>query len=631
MRFETDVLVVGAGTGGVTAALAAAAQGARVMLAERDGAVGGAATRSAVHSYYRGSRGGVQEEIDRRTGQIQQLLGGEVVGFHPEAKRMAMTEMLTEAGVEILYHALAVDVILEGRRVSGVIFETPGSTVEVKAKVTVDATGDGDICILAGVPYTKGRDWDGIMHAYSLVPRYIHPQTGKLAFGNFDAGWVDATSSWDISRSYIHSRALLWPDHPRWQNRRPPWADALLASAPLIGLREGPYIHGDYTLTLEDMIFDRRFPDVAMRCYSHYDTHALDMANESLTGQIWSEVLGQWLLDVGCDVPYRSFLPKGVDGLLIGCRALSQDHDAGQALRMQRDILKVGEVAGTAAGLACQQQCQPRQLDIKKLQRALIARGVLAAEDLSRKSRPWVLPPGVQRDGETWEVCSKRTPEELAQLVAALGTKEEGRALWWLWQSGEDSIPPLLDVLKSEAPETQKRGAAIGLALLGEDAGVPWLVKAIERRDDDRLALDGVVVRGGTSERWIASLICLKFLGHTAAVGLLADSLPKEQVVPNMLHILHYFAAVADRLDADEKTLVCDSVRKLLARNDIGQGYAIPQTVRWSVDLIAAYTLVLCGDREAIGIAEEHLKSPWSFIREAATRVVDRCQAALAS
>ncbi len=601
------------------------------MLAERDGAVGGAGTRSAVHSYYRGSRGGIQEEIDRRTQQVQQMLGGEVVGFHPEAKRMAMTEMLTEAGVEILYHALAVDAILEGRQLSGIIFETPEATVEVRAKVTVDATGDGDVCILAGVPYTKGRDWDGIMHAYSLVPRYVHPQTGKLAFGNFDAGWVDATSSWDISRSYIHSRALLWPDHPRWRDRQPPWGDALLASAPLIGLREGPYIHGDYTLTLEDMVFDRRFRDVVMRCHSHYDTHALDMANESVTGQIWSEVLGQWLLNVGCDVPYRSFLPKGVDGLLIGCRALSQDHDAGQALRMQRDILKIGEVAGTAAGLACQQQCQPRGLDVVKLQQALITRGVLAAEDLSRKSRPWVLPPGVEKDGDLWEVCSKRTPEELAQLVAALGTKEEGRALWWLWQAGEDGIPALLDVLRSEASEAQKRGAAIGLALLGEDAGVPWLLKAVERRDDDRLALDGVVVRGGTSERWIAALICLKLLRDKSAVRMLADPLPGEQVVPNMLHILHYFAAVADLLDADEKRTVSDSVRKLLARDDIEKGYAIPQTVRWSVDLIAAYTLMLCGDEEAIAIAEAHLSSPWSFIREAAERVVDRCRALLAS
>lgn len=621
-NIQTDVLVVGGGTAGVTAALGAARHGVRVVVAERDGALGGVATRAGIHSYYHGRSAGVQTEIDALTTELGGILGGQPMGFHPEARRLAVDQMLAGAGCTVVFHALAVGVVKEGEWVRGVVLETPEGTLTVTAAVTVDSTGDGAVCALAGVPYAQGREWDGVANCYSLIPRYARGE--RLELWGYDAGWVSGISVRDLSRAYHEgrkrARAMLGVG----------LFDGLLAVGPQLGIRESRHIKGDYRLTVADLALDRRFPDVVMRCAGHLDLHAYDYANESLFAQIWICILGLWRQPIGGDVPFRCFLPKGVDGLLIACRALSQDRDTSLALRMQRDMQQVGEVAGTAAALCCQARCQPRELDVPTLQECLIQQGILSRADLTRPSEPWIgLRPG-QGEGTGGAATAGVPPEagvpsgRLDTLVAALGTPEEGKALWWLWQLGQPAVAPLIERLDAETG-AKARGIALALALLGSAKGVPNLVRSVAARDADTLPGERVPAR------WIACLVALKVLGDPSAVPVCLNALPGEKESSTILHILHYFIRVEGETPPHLRRQVVASVEAILERRDLGVDYhlwgGVAASLRWSIELTGAYLLASLGHSGAELVFERYRADPRGFVRQAATLIEARANA----
>ncbi|MDF2671440.1 MAG: hypothetical protein K0R67_3746 [Paenibacillus sp.] len=622
-RLETDVLIVGGGTAGVTAALAAAANGTtRVLLADSSGGIGGVGTHSGIHAYYLGLHVGVQTEMDKRIWTKADELKSKAKGFHPEAKKIVLLELLQESGVEILYECVAVEVLMEDRRVTGVVFESPTETIRVDARITLDSTGNGDICTLAGVSYSDGRQWDGVMHCYSVPPRYLNDK-GLADFRNFDAGWVDPSSTRDVTRALISGRQLLW-QLPQLAN------DGFIAIPPLLGVREGRLFHGEYTLTLEDLIMDQRFDDVVMKCFSHYDTHAKDMANESQLAQWWTEVMGAWSQRVGCDVPYRSFVPKATEGLLIACRALSLDHDAAAALRMQPDMHAVGEVAGTAAAMCCETGQQPRVLDVVTLQNRLVERGVLHQDDLTRDSAPWVTMFESKREERLWTLATVQQPESLHKLAGALGTDEEGKALWWLWKAGDKALPVLKDLYENSTGRP-RRGAAIALGLLGDRTGVPELIRAVEQEDAD--GLPGFESRIPPS--WLGCLVTLKHLKETSCVRIVLAKLETDVTVARLpgfartLHILQYLIEVTPHLSEATRKETIRSVELLLADPDLGKywggGLMAPVSIRWNLDMTASYLLGILGRHEsAKQILEQYQNDDRKYARNMSNILTSR-------
>ena len=416
---QTDVAVVGGGTSGMTAAIAAAQEGAKVVLVELDDSIGGIGIRAGVHFYYFGSPAGLQMEIDRAARALPDVLN-RAHGYHPVSKLDVVTELLEQHSVAILTSAVVSEVVLDSGRVTAVIVETDDETVRIDAAVTVDCTGDGDVAALAGADFELGRAWDGATNTFSLVPRFVD-EKGYLSFSNFDSGWVDPTDPRDVSRAYRLGRRTAW-------RGRNPANTHYLTLGPRIGIREGRRIGGDYLLTQADLVADRHFDDVVMRCVSHHDTHARDLANESDVTQTWIAILGLRMLRFGCGIPYRCLLPRGIDGLLVGCRALSQDQDSGAAFRMQRDMHKLGEVAGVAAAHAVAEGTPPRRIDVSRLQERLVDRGVLDRAELEHVPRPWTFAGSLRH---------ATAPPDVGALVDLLGTPDESIAVWWLVQYGD--------------------------------------------------------------------------------------------------------------------------------------------------------------------------------------------------
>ena len=170
---ETDVLVVGGGIAGVMAALAAGRVGARTLLVERFGSLGGTGTAAMMNLFYvpyAASRGLVRELFDRliaRGGAIP----GEFVVYDPELYKVTALEMLAEAGARVLLHTFVSDVVLDGRVLRGIVAENKSGRQAILSRVTVDASSDADIAARAGAPYVKARERDGKMRPMTLIFR----------------------------------------------------------------------------------------------------------------------------------------------------------------------------------------------------------------------------------------------------------------------------------------------------------------------------------------------------------------------------------------------------------------------------------------------------------------------------
>jgi hypothetical protein len=170
---EVDVLVVGGGISGVLAALAAGRCGARTLVVERYGSLGGTGTAAMMNLFYvpyAASRGLVRELFDRliaRGGAVP----GEFVVYDPELYKVTALEMLAEANVDVLLHTLVSDVVMEGRTLRGIVVENKSGRQAILSRVTIDASGDADVAARAGARHIKGRESDGKMRPMTLIFR----------------------------------------------------------------------------------------------------------------------------------------------------------------------------------------------------------------------------------------------------------------------------------------------------------------------------------------------------------------------------------------------------------------------------------------------------------------------------
>lgn len=621
-KIHADILVIGGGTAGVVAAITAAEEGARVILLEQDSAPGGVGTRSGVHIYWYGSPGGKQDEIDSANHRTGAIFGGKPRGFHPEAKRSVIGEMLLEHGVTVVFNALMYDVLRSGSQITGVRAATPDGIIEASARVVIDATGDGDVAAAAGVPFSKGREVDGALQGISVIPRRVE-DNGKLDFLNFDAGWIDPQDPWDLSEGYIRARALLWDlvyEDPH-----------LLSISPQIGLRESRQIKGEYTLTWDDVTHNRPFQDVVTNCFSHYDNHAYDFAHESDAGQIWTVILGLFFEGLWCRIPYGCLVPQGVDGLLVACRAISLDRDAHMLVRMQREMQKIGEIAGVAGAQAIQEGREPRDIDTVALQKRLLARGVLRAEDLDPAPHPslhFTSGPLTQQKLNT-QLCI----ENIVQLIQYLGTSEEGIALWWLVEIGEPAREALLQAMRGSENPSVRRAAAFGLGLMGNPEAIPQLMQTFISRDAEHP--EKGPFKWKSYPRWVAALTLLRMLGVVEALPNVLTALNEDHPTQNSTFLLQYLYQIAPKLGLKDRQLVVNSLMEWSKKPGLGEDYKMSGgkrvSLRWAIDMRLALILARCGDEKAAELLAPYLNADLAYLRQASAQTFELLNAEIAA
>lgn len=451
-----DLIVAGLGSAGAMALITGARRGMKTLGIDKLCMMGGSGTAGGIASYYYGIPGGLFEAIDTQAETLAEECFPPKGRFHPEARHLALESAAVEAGAELAYTSRIIGVFLEDQRVRGIRWLSPAGVRDTACGMLVDATGDGEVCALAGCAFTHGRAFDGIPQPYSHVPCWI--LEGRHASQNFDAGsTVSAIDGAAYSEGIIHGGTF----HLRDQYSE---TEKLLYTGRLPGLREGRLITGETTLALRDYLEGRTTEQPVFYECSNLDTHTQDWAFESETVQEWLTVASFWGLCFTIPVPLEAMIPKGFEGIMTAGRCLAVDHDLSQAVRMQRGMQQCGEAVATAAALAHQKKISVRELDYHALAAELRRTGCLPAPD--------DVPPTV----------AQQLPADPDAIRDGLASDHPGLAIWAAKLRGE-AIRPALRAWLDDPGTSLARNAALALGLLNDPEALPVLRVIIRERD----------------------------------------------------------------------------------------------------------------------------------------------------
>lgn len=421
VKAEVDVLVVGGGPAGFSAAILAARNGAKTMLVEQAGDVGGVATTGLMSHWTGNTQGGFYEEILERSGDSAE---DAIFGHHsfqrqiinPERLKTVLLDMLDEAGVMLQLYTLACEAVMEGNKIAGVIMESKSGREIVLAKIVIDASGDGDIAAKAGAPYKKGRESDGKMQPMTLMFKVAGVDTERAVFpGGFEdtfalpkgdlqtlgrrhipapAGHVllyrttlpgvvtcnmtnstgvDGTKAEDLTKAHYECRKQMDIIVNFLREYVPGFERSYaISSASVIGVRETRHFEGEYTLTEQDILAARVFEDWAVtKAHFNFDVHNITGAGLDETG-----IQKHFSQPKGYTIPYRCFVPKKIENLLLAGRNISGTHMAHSNYRVMPICANMGQAVGTAAALCVKKGITPRELNVADLQKELKDQGV---------------------------------------------------------------------------------------------------------------------------------------------------------------------------------------------------------------------------------------------------------------
>ncbi|MCU0916894.1 MAG: FAD-dependent oxidoreductase [Planctomycetes bacterium] len=397
-----QVIVAGGGPSGVIAAAAAARSGASTLLIERYPFLGGNGTAGLMTCYngFRNQRppealqtvkgipaeyiaelvrlGGIAE-YDPYPKAKHDVASGDLpycIGFDPEAAKIASFNLLKKEGVTLRLHSWVAAPMLDGARVTGVIAESKSGRQAIAADIVIDATGDGDVAARAGAPFMGPADkGDRMNMSLMYVLGGMTPSmqdTGGIRLGDRVVKWGpgsggDCLDVENLTRAEVDTRLELW-DQVQTVRQQPGKGSVYLAQvATGIGVRETRRIEGEYTVTEQDAIQGTRFADVV-----------------AISSNPMPSYHGQrfFFEHEGFDIPYRSLVPKKVEGLVLTGRCISCAQGPFQSARSMAPAMAVGHASGCAAALAAKDNVPPRQLDVQALQKLLLAQNA----ELRRKA-----------------------------------------------------------------------------------------------------------------------------------------------------------------------------------------------------------------------------------------------------
>jgi hypothetical protein len=347
---QVDVLVVGGGTGGAPAAIAAARNGARTLCTEFLAGLGGVGTLGLIGRYWFGNRVGFTNEIDRGAAALTNR-SFEDGSWDVEAKMQWYQTSLSNAGGQVWYRCQLVSAVQEGRRVCGAVIATPQGPVRIAARCTVDATGSAAVAASAGAATVDIGSGHLALQGTGLPGR----DPGK-DYTNTDYDFIDDTDAGDVASAHVTARKKFQQAFDAGQ---------------LVDSRERRRIVGDYEVTPMDIRLARVFPDTVVKARSNFDTHGFTVHPLFLIVPPGHDPLEAY-------VPLRALLPRDLDGILVTGLGISAHRDAMPVIRMQADVQNQGYAAGYIASMCGDGNV--RGVDIGALQKALVSAGILDPE-----------------------------------------------------------------------------------------------------------------------------------------------------------------------------------------------------------------------------------------------------------
>lgn len=424
-----DVIVAGSGSSGSIAAIAAARAGARTLLIERYGFLGGTSTAvlDTFYGFYTpGSRsvkviGGVADDVIASLRQFGCCFerpntygAGTGITYNSEYLKVAWERLVLGAGAQLLLHAWLQEIEVSSGRVHSVTIATKQGLRKIKADFLIDATGDADLCYFAGVscevagehepaqmltttfkvanvdvPLRKtvsksefhsrmaaaasSGEFDlprreGSDHVTPIANMMATNMTRVQSFSKSDGEFRNASDPELLTYAEVEGRRQALEYLRFLKQCIPGYANSeLVAFGTQIGVRETRRIYGDYRLTREDVLSAKQFDDQIGLCGAPIEEHH---AGHDTT---W-----HYLPEGSCvGIPFRTLIPLGLQNVLVAGRCFSATHDAHASVRSMAQCMAMGQAAGTAAALCVAAKKSPRDLNVSILQEQLRSDGAI--------------------------------------------------------------------------------------------------------------------------------------------------------------------------------------------------------------------------------------------------------------
>lgn len=399
-----DVAVIGGGFAGVAAALAAAREGANVILIDKSNCLGGAAVNCLIYPFmpFATKINGTETPLSAGlfTTICEKLKERDALTplqwatfFKDEELKDLLNDMVMEAGIDLLFHSYLSRVERQDNRILSATFATVAGDWIVEADYFIDATGNAQLSYLANCPTVQGRESDHLCQPMTLcfrlgnvdqkkfqddfprlqetyrklwkeghfinarddilqiefpIPNVVHFNTTRVIKKD-PTSPIDVTEAEILARKQVYEMLAFLKEHAVGVEN-----SFLMMTAPEIGIRESRRVVGEYTLTQTDCVNLTKFEDGIAACNYQIDIH--DPAGGGSSHYFFPE--GEYYT-----IPYRSLIPKGMDNLLVAGRCISSDHAAQASYRIMPTVCSIGEAAGTAIGVAAREKISVQAVD----------------------------------------------------------------------------------------------------------------------------------------------------------------------------------------------------------------------------------------------------------------------------
>ena len=416
---QWDVIVVGGGPSGCTAAISAAREGAKTLLVEATGALGGMGTSGLLNAWcpftdgekiiYKGLAEKVLMESKKGTPHVSDS-SYDWQPINTEQLKRVYDDLVIGAGVSVLFFTqLSAVEMKDDNTVDAIIVSNKAGLSALKAKVYIDCTGDGDLSAWAGADYFYGDDTGSVQastlcfsianvsnegylnekaHIHGSDPLSpIHKIYGSIkyplvtdthlnvkqagpSFLMFNAGHVqnvNSTNPEQLSAAIIKGRKIAYQLYEGLKENAPnTFANSYLAgTGSLLGIREGRRVKGDYVFTVEDWLERRTFEDEIGRNSYYIDVHKKN-----------SKRYDRYKKGESHGIPYRCLTPEKLKNVLVAGRCISADYQSFGSVRVMPVCLVTGEAAGLAAALAYQRSNnEVHNIDVQFLRKRLKEEG----------------------------------------------------------------------------------------------------------------------------------------------------------------------------------------------------------------------------------------------------------------
>ncbi|MCU6793776.1 FAD-dependent oxidoreductase [Paenibacillus sp. WQ 127069] len=603
--FEADICVVGSGSGGGMAMLAAAESGKSVAVIEVNTLMGGTHTVGRVTGYYDGYRSGMNDSVGEKAKAFVQPTGKhEGHGGIPHASYL--NDRVVQLGVQVFTASFACGALMEGTRLTGVVAANEDGLFGIRAHVTIDATGHADMVAFAGGDYEIGDPETGMVQSYSMWGAELYPVQNHFM------------------HRFLRDPGICHPD--LYSERLRAIRDGHLGNSsfhisPMVTVRESRRIVGEHYLTVRDLLDDRVYDDVIAVACTRADSHAYTSSPLARLGGLGA---GK---EIKVRIPLGCYIPKGIEGLFVAAKALSGERDATSFCRMNADVKNAGYAIGLAAAMAVDNRSDVRNIDLPALQSTLKTLGILPE----------------------WAFAAPVLPD-IDQLANKCSLEDEEALIALLRRPGHDALP-VLERLYQEG----KRGyVAHALAWFGSDLGgeqlAALLTDAIEQGQhrvlpnlnmnfalfrwghhygDDYTLVNRLIVLAGRSGHEATIGPLARLIADTEGFGdqhpgiapyyTLREDIPRYPFFTRLLNIAY---AAAEKTDQR----LAPAMDMLLSRPGV-TGYVTelhsaghPQFMLAHAEISLARAAARCGSSVGLKALSAYLNDTHSFFRRTARR-----------